>query len=250
MPPLQGTIQYWLGRLQGGHRRNSAPRWINLDGVCNDTTYLIQSVRRRSRGHSGFSKKQNIVACPPCALVELRDWVLGDAISNGTCLENVARSADHRGPANRTSSSYLPVSRFPPPLINDASHSRWWRGVTRTTLLPCHPGCLTNLAQSLAAVSGRHESGSSNHTTASLLFVSPNRSGSRPSGQIARYWQQNCGDLPLEMQAEFQRYCNAIRSGRSARFLSEFLKLKERSSQIRASGDRAEWLGLTSACLS
>ena len=150
MPPLQGTIQYWLGRLQGGHRRNSAPRWINLDGVCNDTTYLIQSVRRRSRGHSGFSKKQNIVACPPCALVELRDWVLGDAISSGTCLENVARSADHRGPANRTSSSYLPVSRFPPPLINDASHSRWWRGVTRTTLLPCHPGCLTNLAQSLA----------------------------------------------------------------------------------------------------
>jgi len=124
MPPLQGTIQYWLGRLQGGHRRNSAPRWINLDGVCNDTTYLIQSVRRRSRGHSGFSKKQNIVACPPCALVELRDWVLGDAISSGTCLENVARSADHRGPANRTSSSYLPVSRFPPPLIYDASREK------------------------------------------------------------------------------------------------------------------------------
>jgi hypothetical protein len=149
MPPLQGTIQYWLCRLQGGHRRNSAPRWINLDRVCNDTTYLIQSVRRRSRGHSGFSKKQNIVACPPCALVELRDWVLGDAISNGTCLENVARSADHRGPANRTSSSYLPVSRLPPPLIYDASHEN--RAESRGPLCClANPGCLTNLAQSLA----------------------------------------------------------------------------------------------------
>jgi hypothetical protein len=62
--PLQGTIQYWLCRLQGGHRRNSAPRWINLDRVCNDTTYLIQSVRRRSRGHSGSARSRTSSRAP------------------------------------------------------------------------------------------------------------------------------------------------------------------------------------------
>ena len=68
---------------------------------------------------------------------------------------------------------------FPPPLIYDASHQKKWRAWSHEDhsaalppWLPHKSRAVTSLLRT-SAISGRHESGSSYHTTASLLFVSP-----------------------------------------------------------------------------
>ncbi|PMD12067.1 hypothetical protein NA56DRAFT_756892 [Hyaloscypha hepaticicola] len=127
---------------------------------------------------------------------------------------------------------------------------------TLLSLLPCHPGCLTNLAQWLAFcglaqyLDGTPVARKAPHDSlADICFTS--RLRVRPSGHNASYWWQRCHDLPLEMQAEIRLYCNAIISGRSGQFLFKLKEAQqERPSQTRqadrASKDRAERHGLRS----